>query len=229
MLESSNVKLGSVLSDLFGVSGRNILARLLEKGYVDKDELDQCLRGRLKTKKQAVYDSLLGTLTEHELRLLRLLWKHVEELEQLIEEVDQHIDRLLEPYREEVDLLMTMPGIKKQTAAVIIAEMGTDMSVFETPERVASWTGCPPATMKAPESERARVRLKAIPIFDQRYARRHGQQLDPRHIPCPENFGRWRPMREEKSPHRHGSTNVGDHLLHDLPQRVVPPTTTYLV
>ncbi|NNV00960.1 IS110-like element ISGka2 family transposase, partial [Geobacillus sp. DSP4a] len=120
VLESSNVKLGSVLSDLFGVSGKDILARLLEKGYVDKDELDQCLRGRLKKKKQAVYDSLLGTLTEHELRLLRLLWKHVEELEQLIEEVDQHIDRLLEPYREEVDLLMTMPGIKKQTAAVII-------------------------------------------------------------------------------------------------------------
>ncbi|MDF9298666.1 IS110-like element ISGka2 family transposase, partial [Geobacillus stearothermophilus] len=140
VLESSNVKLGSVLSDLFGVSGKDILARLLEKGYVDKDELDQCLRGRLKKKKQAVYDSLLGTLTEHELRLLRLLWKHVEELEQLIEEVDQHIDRLLEPYREEVDLLMTMPGIKKQTAAVIIAEMGTDMSVFETPERAASWT-----------------------------------------------------------------------------------------
>ncbi|MED4332471.1 IS110 family transposase, partial [Geobacillus stearothermophilus] len=84
VLESSNVKLGSVLSDLFGVSGRNILARLLEKGYVDKDELDECLRGRLKTKKQAVYDSLLGTLTEHELYLLRLLWKHVEELERLI-------------------------------------------------------------------------------------------------------------------------------------------------
>ncbi|KMY57750.1 transposase, partial [Geobacillus stearothermophilus] len=122
VLESSNVKLGSVLSDLFGVSGKDILARLLEKGYVDKDELDECLRGRLKTKKQAVYDSLLGTLTEHELRLLRLLWKHVEELERLIEEVDQHIDRLLEPYREEVNLLMTMPGIKKQTAAVIIAE-----------------------------------------------------------------------------------------------------------
>ncbi|NNV01051.1 hypothetical protein ETC02_18120, partial [Geobacillus sp. DSP4a] len=47
------------------------------------------------------------------------------ELEQLIEEVDQHIDRLLEPYREEVDLLMTMPGIKKQTAAVIILTFRT--------------------------------------------------------------------------------------------------------
>ncbi|MBB6283602.1 transposase [Geobacillus subterraneus] len=88
VLESSNVKLGSVLSDLFGVSGKDILARLLEKECVDKDELDPCLRGRLKKKKQAVYDSLLGTLTEHELRLLRLLWKHVEELERFIEEAD---------------------------------------------------------------------------------------------------------------------------------------------
>lgn len=163
VLESSNVKLGSVLSDLFGVSGKDILARLLEKGYVDKDELDECLRGRLKKKKQAVYDSLLGTLTEHELRLLRLLWKHVEELERLIEEVAQHIDRLLEPYREEVNLLMTMPGVKKQTAAVIIAEMGTDMSVFETPERAASWTGLSPGNHESAGKRKSTRTTKGNP------------------------------------------------------------------
>ena len=108
---------GTVISDIFGVSGRNILAQLREKGYVDEAELDECLRGRAKKKKQAVHDSLLGTLTEHELLLIRLSWKHIEELERLIDEVEQHIDRLLEPYhREEVELLMTMPGVKKETA-----------------------------------------------------------------------------------------------------------------
>lgn len=108
------MKLGTVISDIFGVSGRNILARLLEKGYVDEADLDECLRGKVKKKKQAIYDSLLGTLTEHELLLIRLSWKHITELESLIDEVDQHIDRLLEPYREEVELLMTMPGVKKR-------------------------------------------------------------------------------------------------------------------
>lgn len=79
---------GTVISDIFGVSGRNILAQLREKGYVDEAELDECLRGRAKKKKQAVHDSLLGTLTEHELLLIRLSWKHIEELERLIDEVE---------------------------------------------------------------------------------------------------------------------------------------------
>ncbi|GCD82185.1 hypothetical protein PTHTG4_12470 [Parageobacillus thermoglucosidasius] len=56
VLESTNIKLGTVISDIFGVSGRNILVRLREKGYVDKAELDECLCGRTKKKKQAVHD-----------------------------------------------------------------------------------------------------------------------------------------------------------------------------
>ncbi|AUI38158.1 IS110 family transposase [[Bacillus] caldolyticus] len=163
VLESTNIKLGTVISDIFGVSGRNILARLLEKGYVDEADLEECLRGRVKKKKQAIYDSLLDTLTEHDLLLSRLSWKHITELESLIDKVDQHIDRLLEPYQQEVELLMTMLGVKKETAAVVIAEMGTDMSVFETPPSLASWTGLSPGNHESAGKRKSTRTTKGNP------------------------------------------------------------------
>jgi transposase len=144
VLECSNIKLSTVISDVFGVSGRNLLNRLVEQGFVNIDEVEQCVRGKVKKKVYAVSESLFGTLTNHQIFMIRQCWNHMVYLEESIQELDKRIDELLEPYKEEVTLLYTVPGINKLTAASILAEMGPDMNQFPSSAHLSSWAGVSP-------------------------------------------------------------------------------------
>jgi transposase len=144
VLESSNIKLSTVISDVFGVSGRRLLEHLISEGYIDPQEVEQKIHGRMAHKKQQIADSLFGTLTEHQLFLIKQSWMHITYLERLISDIDQRIDQLLEKYQEEMNLLITIPGIKKETASVIIAEIGANMKQFPTSKHLASWAGLSP-------------------------------------------------------------------------------------
>lgn len=144
VLECSNIKLSTVISDVFGVSGRNLLNRLVEQGFVNIDEVEQCVRGKVKKKVHAVSESLFGTLTNHQIFMIRQCWNHMVYLEESIQELDKRIDELLEPYKEEVTLLYTVPGINKLTAASILAEMGPDMNQFPSSAHLSSWAGVSP-------------------------------------------------------------------------------------
>ena len=84
-LESCNIKLGTVISDVFGVSGRNLLKRLVDQGYVDAEDVDECVKGTIKkTRRDQVTDSLFGTMTPHQIELIRDCWEHIEFLEKSI-------------------------------------------------------------------------------------------------------------------------------------------------
>ena len=144
VLECSNVKLSSVISDVFGVSGRKLLEKLIEQGYVDPSDVESRIHGKMASKKDRISDSLFGTLNEHQLFLIRQSWQHIMYLESLISEIEERIDTLLINYQEELQLLLTIPGIKKHSAAIIIAEIGVDMSQFPTSQHLASWAGVAP-------------------------------------------------------------------------------------
>lgn len=141
VLESSNVKLSTVISDVFGVSWRKLLNRLIEQGYIDEDKN---IHGRLAPKKQLITDFLFGTLNEHQIFLIRQSWLHIEYLESLVLEIEKRINQLLQNYHEELQLLITIPDIKKDTAAVIIAEIGVNMNQFPTLQYLSSWAGVSP-------------------------------------------------------------------------------------
>jgi transposase len=144
VLECSNVKLSSVISDVFGASGRKLLERLIEQGYVDPADVESRIHGKMASKKDRITDSLFGTLNEHQLFLIRQSWQHIIYLESLISDIEERIDTVLIKYQEEVQLLVTIPGIKKDTAAIIIGEIGVDMSQFPTSQHLASWAGVSP-------------------------------------------------------------------------------------
>ena len=144
VLESSNVKLGTVISDVFGVSGRNLLTRLVEQGYVDPDDIEHRVRGNVKKNVPRVAESLFGTLTKHQILLIRNCWEHITFLEKSIETLDAEIEAHLQPYKEEFMLLQTIPGVSELTAASIIAEIGVDMDQFPTADHLASWAGVAP-------------------------------------------------------------------------------------
>lgn len=163
VLEASNVKLSTVISDVFGVSGKKLLNRLIEQGYVDEVDVENSIHGRMAPKKQMIVDSLFGTLTDHRRFLIHQSWKHIQYLETLIMEIEEHIDDLLQNYQEELALLITIPGIKKDTAAVIIAEIGVDMEQFPTSQHLASWAGVAPGNHESAGKRKSTHTVKGNP------------------------------------------------------------------
>lgn len=149
ILESSNVKLRTVISDVFGVSGRKLLNQLIEKGYVDEVDVETSIHKSMSKKKQLITESLVGTLNEHQLFLIRHCWNHIVYIESLISELEERIDTLLINYQEELELLITIPGIKKDSVAIIIAEIGVDMGQFHTSQHLASWAGVSPGNKES--------------------------------------------------------------------------------
>lgn len=143
-LESSNIKLGFVASDVFGVSGRNLLSKLITKGYVDRQDVEESVRGRLKQKKDQIAESLMSSLTPHQMEMIRDCWDHMAYLEQSLDKLEQNIDAHLALYREEYELLQTIPGVSRATAAVLIAEIGVDMNQFPSSDHLVSWAGVAP-------------------------------------------------------------------------------------
>jgi len=143
VLEAANLKLASVASDVLGVSGRDMLAALLD-GQQDPAALAELARGKLREKLPELRRALVGRVKPHHLVLISRILAHVDFLEQSIAEVQEEIARSLTPFEEAVTLLDTIPGVGAVTAATIVAEIGVDMSRFPSARHLASWAGlCP--------------------------------------------------------------------------------------
>lgn len=159
-LEAGNVKLGTVISDVFGVSGRNLLERLVSQGYVDAADVDACVKGSIKNKKQQVQDSLFGTITPHQLELIRDCWEHIDFLEKSLSSLEEKIDAHLQSYREEYELLQTIPGVSRVTAAALIAEIGVDMDQSPSAEHLSSWAGVAPGNHESAGKKKGKERKR---------------------------------------------------------------------
>jgi transposase len=142
ILEDGNIKLSSVVSDVFGVSGRKMIGKLLDGRPVE--EMVEAAHGRLKKKKDNLKEALTGYFLEHHRKLVTIMLGHIKSLTKNIEEVDKSIKKILKDYRNDQKLLTTIPGVNETGAATIIAEMGVDMSQFPSEQHAASWAGmCP--------------------------------------------------------------------------------------
>jgi transposase len=145
---------------VFGVSGRNLLGRLIEQGHVDTVDIDECVKGSIKNKKGQVADSLFGTMTPHQMELIRDCWEHIEFLEKSIASLEVKIDDHMEPYRKEYELLQTIPGVSISTAAVLIAEIGVDMNQFPSAEYLSSWAGVAPGNHESAGKKKYKERKR---------------------------------------------------------------------
>jgi transposase len=143
VLEDANIKLASVASDPLGVSGRAMI-RARIAGEEDPDALAELARMRLRAKLPQLREALLGHVTEHHRFLLRALMDQLEHLEGLIARFDERIAEAMGPFAEAEARLRTIPGVGRQAAEVIVAEIGTDLGQFPTSGQLASWAGlCP--------------------------------------------------------------------------------------
>jgi transposase len=143
-LEDANVKLGSVASDVLGVSGRDMI-RAIVKGEVDPIKLADLARQKLRAKIPQLQEALCGEVQEHHRFLLGLLMEQVEFLEEQIDKLSVRIAEVLPvPFQEAIKRLDTIPGIDKKAAEDIVAEVGADMKPFKSAGHLASWVGLSP-------------------------------------------------------------------------------------
>jgi len=142
-LETANLKLTGLLSNILGLSGRAIL-RALVAGETDPERLADLVHGRLKASRADLVAALHGRLTAHHRFLLQLHLTQVDALEQAVHDVEGRLGHALVPFRTALDRLITMPGVSETVARVVVAEIGFDMTRFPTAGHLVSWAGlCP--------------------------------------------------------------------------------------
>ncbi len=142
-LEDTGIKLDCVATDILGKSGRAMLDALVA-GTTDPVVLADLARGKLRAKIPALREALEGRFDELHALLIGAILAHLDFLDEQIELLSGAIEEQLAPFAAAVDLLRTIPGVELRTAENVIAEIGTDMSVFPTAGHLASWAGqCP--------------------------------------------------------------------------------------
>ena len=160
-LEDANLKLASVLSQVMGASGRAILQALID-GERDPDKLLALVQRGVKASPDKLRAALQGRVTERHRFLLRLHLRQVDTLAVAITEIDAEVERDLDPFRQAVRLLRSIPGVSDLTAQVIVSEIGTDMSRFPTAGHLISWAGlCPRNDESAGKRRSTRLRKGA--------------------------------------------------------------------
>jgi transposase len=144
VLESANIKLGSVASDVLGVSGRKMVEALIA-GEKDVSALAELAQRQLRGKIPQLQRALEGELTEHHRFLLRQLLEQYDFLQKKIESVSERLGAVAPPsFRAAVEQLDAIAGVGERGARALLAETGTDMSRFPTHKHFASWAGqCP--------------------------------------------------------------------------------------
>jgi len=154
VLETANIKLASVASDVFGVSGRLMLDALIE-GRSTPAQMAKLAKGRLRDKLVELQLALEGSVGEHHRFLLAMQLRRLKGVEDELEVLDKRIDEKLEPYRAQHTLLVTIPGVNWYIAAVLIAEIGVDMTVFLSAYHLAAWAGVCPGNNESAGKHRA--------------------------------------------------------------------------
>ena len=183
VLELAGIKLASVASDVFGASGRAML-RALAEGSASPAAMAGLAKGALRRKLGELEQALSVPLEPHQRFILTVALESLDHDEAGIARVEREIERQLEPYRAQQQLLMQIPGVNRIIAASLIAELGVDMSVFQDAAHLVSWAGlCPGNHQSADKRFSTRINhgnpfLKAVLVQAAVSAsRKHGSYL----------------------------------------------------
>jgi transposase len=158
VLEDANLKIGSYVTDITGVTGRALLDALVA-GETDPEKLVDLRHGRLKTPRDELLKALRGKVTPHHRFLLRMHLEQIDAADRSVTLLDSQIEELTRPLVEVVERLAAMPGMSTTSARVVLAEIGPDMSRFPSAAHLVSFAGlCPKLDQSAGKSRSTKLR-----------------------------------------------------------------------
>jgi transposase len=160
VLETANVKIGNIVSDVFGVSGQAMVSVLISGRQITVEQIADLSKCRLRQRIPELTQALEGCqINDHHRWLIRQCVDHAVLLDRQLEELETRIEEKIEPWKEQYELLQTIPGVKTMTAATILAEIGPDISQFERAGSLSSWAGiCPGNNRSAGKSKHSRIK-----------------------------------------------------------------------
>jgi Transposase and inactivated derivatives len=157
ILEDANIKLGNVVSDVFGKTGQAIIEALIA-GTTDPAQLAELAKGSLVRKKEELKKALNGKITAHHRFMLKLIVQTINHINQQIALLEAQMGTYMDNMKQDTELLQTIPGVSTQIATGILAEIGNDMSVFPSHTHLASWAGvCPGNNESAGKKKSSKV------------------------------------------------------------------------
>jgi transposase len=143
VLESANIKLASVATDVMGVSGRAMLDALIA-GQATPAAMAELAHGKLREKREQLTQALEGRVKSHHRFILTELLCQIDGLDETMARFDEEIALFCRPFEDAVVRLDTIPGVARPTAEIIVSEIGTDMSHFASADHLAAWAGVAP-------------------------------------------------------------------------------------
>jgi len=145
LFESANIKIDSVVSDLFGVTGRNLMQLLVEdRKALTLSDIQSCVRGKLKGKEVELFRSIQGFFTDHHRFILKTILATISMLEAQIDQLDRKIRFAMKEHGALLDRMKEAPGISDVSSFDILAEIGPTLDSFPTDTALVSWSGlCP--------------------------------------------------------------------------------------
>jgi len=144
LFESANIKIDSVVSDLFGVTGRNLMQLLVADRKLTLSDIQTCVRGKLKGKEAELFRSIQGFFTDHHRFVLKMILETIATLEAQIEALDLQIRCAMKEHEALLDRMKQAPGIADVASREILAEIGPTLDSFPKDTALVAWSGlCP--------------------------------------------------------------------------------------
>ncbi|EEI70559.1 IS110 family transposase [Lentilactobacillus hilgardii] len=158
ILQRSNIKLTTYVTDIFGSSGQKLLVLLIQGKPINLQTVSKCMHAKLKAKPEMIVAALDGSLSPSDRQILKIELALLADVQQAIHALELLIEEQLQPLEELYLRLQTIPGISKHIAQIVIAEVGTDVSPFPTAHHLASWAGlCPGNYESAGQSKSSHI------------------------------------------------------------------------
>lgn len=152
----SNIGLASILSDPFGKSSRAVMKEVIRSSSVTEEKISKLLERNAKKKVKEVLQSLVGSHVESDQRLkMNIASQHMDQIDSHVRRLETEMAIRCIPYATLINLLLDIPGISYLSAMTIIAEIGTDMSVFETSKQLSCWAGLAPANNESANKKKS--------------------------------------------------------------------------
>lgn len=165
LFETANIKIDSVMTDLFGVTGRNLIGLLCdEKSQVSVEDIERCARGSLRFKVEELVKSIQGFFEDHHRFPLRGMMRIISELEQEVHSITERLRHLMKPHEELISRLDQLPGVNEVAAQSVISNLGVTLKEFPSMAALSCWAGlCPGNNESAGKQKSGRYPVRSHP------------------------------------------------------------------